>query len=80
MFYKKMTDKYMCDDCKKTFAGKDVKLEALADNINIFGQMIFVVDKDDKIRGTSTAKAKEGDRTIHCPHCGYTHLFGFTKV
>jgi len=72
---------YVCDECKKEFPAKNVKLEDAVDNIKILTPLMpFVyLDKNGKMMGgTEQAKKDLGDKLLCCPHCGQTHLYGFS--
>jgi hypothetical protein len=76
MKIQEVENQYICDGCKKTFRGKEVKLEPAHNRMEVpMGHMMFV-EPD----GTITGKhcAEKGDSTMHCPHCNRLHLTGFT--
>jgi len=62
---------FRCDDCKKTFLGKDIILFRDSDNVTIIPPpyMNRVIKKIDG-----------NDYVLACPHCKHVHLFGFDKV
>ena len=73
-------DLYECNNCKKTFKAKEIKLQEAADNIELLTPMmpIIFIGKDGVIvKGPSKEKS---DQTLACPHCSMTHLFGFNMV
>lgn len=75
--------RFKCDECKKEFAGEDIKLEPAPKNISAtsFMTTFLFVDKDGIIKGGSKGPdGNIGDQTAHCPLCGRAHLFGFDAV
>ena len=77
MSYKDVVIIYKCDECKKTFIGKNVKLKLAKSNVQLIEQHVYIVDENDMIKTTPTENIKKGDRTLYCPHCEASHLFGF---
>lgn len=78
MKLQKINDTFKCDECQKSFVGKDVVLKPAHQNMSIpFCTMMFVAENG-TIVGRSSAQ--DGDQTMHCPHCGQLHLFGFDKA
>ena len=75
--------KYSCDECKKTFFGKEIVLKKATTNMHMqkfFGYQFVFVDKDGRITGGSAGPdGSIGDQVAHCPKCDYPHLFGFNQ-
>ncbi len=72
-------DKFKCDNCKKEFLGREIKLVEAADNIKILTppSPFRYIDKNDNITGGGKQPSrKKGDQILSCPHCGQIHLFG----
>jgi len=83
VLYTKIEDTFKCDDCDKTFKGKNIHLNNPATNINIITppSSFIYIDKDNKITGGGEQPSLEkGDKIVCCPHCKATHLFGLTKI
>jgi len=71
---------FRCDNCKKVFKAKEIKLVEPAANFSgtSFMMPFVFVSKDDKIMGGSKTASKElGDKLFACPHCEQVHLCGF---
>lgn len=74
---------FKCDECKKTFKGEEIKLKPASKNVKMTNPMMFFkfVDKYGMIKGGYEGPdASIGDQVACCPHCDYTHLFGFEEV
>lgn len=83
MKYTEIENSFKCDDCNKTFKGKEVHLVDPVTNIDIITppSSFMYVDKDDKIMGGGAQPSLDkGDKLLCCPHCDQIHLFGFTQV
>ena len=77
-FVKDIKGTYRCDTCKETFTAQEVKLEPAGTNIRIETQYMMGVDKEGNVIACHVFK--DGDKILHCPKCGYIHLFGFDRV
>ena len=76
-------DKYVCDNCKKTFTQDEIKQQDPIDNIVMHPMpgMNFVYMNDGKpMTGSEQPTKEKGDKILACPHCDFCHLFGFTKA
>ena len=73
-------EKYICDECKFVFTKSEVITELFPKNFNLYMQPIIVMDKNGKAKRTMTKDIKEGDRSLHCPKCKKSHLFGFNMI
>ena len=72
--------KYKCDECKKPIDGESIVLKDTPGNITMVNPMLtfLFVDKEGKIMsGYKGPDSSIGDQIAHCPHCGFSHLFGF---
>lgn len=76
---KKFIDIYVCDNCKKDIPSDEVLLVEPAENVQFVTPMPFVfMDKNGKpVMDSHQPRKENGDKVLACPHCNYTHLFGF---
>jgi len=76
---KKLSQIYVCDECKKDIDVKNVILTESTSQINMttMGMPFIFVDKNGIIQGDNKAPIK-GDKLLTCPHCKAIHAFGLS--
>ena len=62
---------HSCDKCHKTFKSNEIATVPFGSNVTIIASIYTII---------KTGNPKPSDRVMSCPHCSYTHLFGFNRV
>jgi DNA-directed RNA polymerase subunit RPC12/RpoP len=73
---------YECDDCKKQFEDSEILLKPLPATLEVIESKVRIYNVISKrnFRITPIIQTVEGDCSMHCPHCGKWHRFGFDVV
>jgi uncharacterized CHY-type Zn-finger protein len=73
---------YTCDECHKSFTGREITLKSFSRNVTFVNPFIGITlckESGSVITTGDTSALPDSETyyTMHCPRCGAVHLFGF---